>query len=200
MDACKTHFRYDIAAAAPAGKRSFRLPDLDAKMFFDGWTPVLRTIILGVLAYAGLVILLRISGKRTLSKMNAFDFVVTVALGSTLASVLTSKSVSLAQGIVALSLLILMQLVNTFLAVRSNWYQWLLKAQPSLIFFRGEFLDQAMKEQRVTREEVIAAMRQQGIAEPKEVDAVVLETEGSLSVLRDQASSQGSLEALGVSE
>ena len=57
---------------------------------FDGWLPVARTLILGFMSYVGLVILLRASGKRALSKMNAFDLIVTVALGSTLATVLLS--------------------------------------------------------------------------------------------------------------
>jgi uncharacterized membrane protein YcaP (DUF421 family) len=174
------------------------MSSLDGQMFFDGWAPIVRTLVLGLLAYVSLVVLLRVSGKRTLSKMNAFDFVVTVALGSTLASVLTSKSVSLVQGVMALALLILMQLVSTFLAVRSDWYQRLIKAQPTLIYFRGEFLEDAMRKQRITREEILAAMRQQGAAVPEDVDAVVLETEGSLSVLRQNASSPDSLEQLGV--
>jgi uncharacterized membrane protein YcaP (DUF421 family) len=174
------------------------MSSLDGQMFFDGWAPIVRTLVLGLLAYVSLVILLRVSGKRTLSKMNAFDFIVTVALGSTLASVLTSKSVSLVQGVMALALLILMQLVSTFLAVRSDWYQRLIKAQPTLIYFRGEFLEDAMRKQRITREEILAAMRQQGAAVPEDVDAVVLETEGSLSVLRQNASSPDSLEQLGV--
>ncbi|MDQ6680248.1 MAG: DUF421 domain-containing protein, partial [Pseudomonadota bacterium] len=48
-------------------------------IFFDGWSSLARTLVIGVLAYVGLVLFLRVSGKRTLSKMNAFDFVVTIA-------------------------------------------------------------------------------------------------------------------------
>ena len=55
-------------------------------MFFDSWAGLGRVLVVGVLAYSALVLLLRISGKRTLTKMNAFDLVVTVALGSTLAT------------------------------------------------------------------------------------------------------------------
>lgn len=65
-------------------------------MLFSGWEGLLRTLVVGVLAYVSLVVFLRISGKRTLSKMNAFDLVVTVALGSTLATVLAARSAGLA--------------------------------------------------------------------------------------------------------
>ena len=74
-------------------------------VFFDGWAVLGRTAAIGMLAYAILIVLLRASGKRKLSKMNAFDFVVTVALGSTLASLLLNKDVSLAQGALAFALL-----------------------------------------------------------------------------------------------
>ena len=78
-------------------------------MFFDSWTGLGRVLLVGTLAYVALVLLLRISGKRTLTKLNAFDLVVTVALGSTLATVLLSKSVALAEGVVALALLVSLQ-------------------------------------------------------------------------------------------
>ncbi len=71
---------------------------LGGMLVFDGWVGIFRVAAAGTVAYLTLVLLLRISGKRTLSKMNAFDLVVTVALGSTLATVLLSSSVALAEG------------------------------------------------------------------------------------------------------
>jgi uncharacterized membrane protein YcaP (DUF421 family) len=58
----------------------------DPKIFFDGWVKLGRSLVLAVLACGALVFLLRVSGKRTPSKMNVFDFVFVVALGSTLAT------------------------------------------------------------------------------------------------------------------
>jgi len=68
-------------------------------MFFSSGTTLIRTLVVGVLAYISLVLLLRLSGRRTLSKMNAFDLVVTVALGSTFATILLNRDVSLAEGV-----------------------------------------------------------------------------------------------------
>ncbi|WP_202617338.1 DUF421 domain-containing protein [Roseimaritima sediminicola] len=172
--------------------------ELSWNMVFDGWTSVLRTLSIGTFAYAALVVLLRVSGKRTLSKMNAFDFVVTVAFGSTLATVLISKDVSLAQGVVALALLVVLQFINTFIAVRWKWYSGLIKATPTLVFYQGHYLDDAMRAQRLTQEEVLAAMRKQGIAEPDEVAAVIIETEGSLSIIQDGLTTADGLKDLGV--
>ena len=102
-------------------------------------------LLVGTLAYVALVLLLRISGKRTLTKLNAFDLVVTVALGSTLATVLLSKSVALAEGVLALALLICLQYAITWLSVRSPRFQALVKAEPTLLVHRGRFLDGAMR-------------------------------------------------------
>jgi uncharacterized membrane protein YcaP (DUF421 family) len=72
-------------------------------MFFDSWQGLGRVVVVGILAYAALVFVLRLSGNRTLSKLNAFDLVVTVGLGSTLATILLNKDVALVEGIVALA-------------------------------------------------------------------------------------------------
>lgn len=156
---------------------------LDEKMFFDGWSSVLRTLIVGVLAYIALVILLRVSGKRTLSKWNAFDFVVTIAIGSTLATALLSKTTSLAQGVTALGLLIALQFVITWLSVRSKTVQSWIKAEPTLLLQDGRFLHDALKQKRIAESEVRAALRQHGKASLEDVEAVVLESDGSFSVI-----------------
>ena len=152
-------------------------------MFFDGWTGLLRVLVVGTLAYAALVLLLRVTGKRTLSKMNAFDLVVTVALGSTLATVLLSKDVALAEGLLAFALLVLLQFAITWLSVRSERVQALVKAEPRLLLHHGRLLPGALRRERLT-EEVRAAVRSQGIASLDAVAAVVLETDGSISVVR----------------
>lgn len=153
-------------------------------MLFDGWTGVARVVIVGTLAYAGLVILLRVSGKRTLSKMNAFDLVVTVALGSTLATIILSSDVALVEGLMAFALLIVLQLVITWLSVRSRGVRALVKAEPTLLAHRGELLHGAMRRERVTEAEALAAIRSQGVASLDAVEALVLETDGSFSTVQ----------------
>jgi uncharacterized membrane protein YcaP (DUF421 family) len=154
-------------------------------MLFDSWTGLGRVVLVGALAYVALVLLLRISGKRTLTKLNAFDLVVTVALGSTLATVLLSKTVALAEGALALGLLILLQYAIAWLSVRSPGFQAMIKAEPTLLLCRGRFLAAAMRAERITRDEILAAVRASGAADVGKVAAVVLETDGSLSVIAD---------------
>ena len=152
-------------------------------MFFNGWFVLMRTVIVGGLAYIGLISLLRVSGKRTLSKMNAFDLVVTVALGSTLATIALSADVALAQGLVALALLIVLQFAITWSSVRWRWVRRAVTGEPSLLFYRDEYLPDALRRARVTEEEVRAAVRGSGYAVLEDVEAVVLETDGSFSIV-----------------
>jgi uncharacterized membrane protein YcaP (DUF421 family) len=108
-------------------------------MLFDSWTGLGRVLVVGTLAYVALVAVLHPSGKRTLTKLNAFDLVVTVALGSTLATVLLSKSVALVEGILAMALLVFLQFIITWLSVRSTRFQALVKSEPTLIVHQGRF-------------------------------------------------------------
>jgi uncharacterized membrane protein YcaP (DUF421 family) len=153
-------------------------------MFFDTWFELGRVVVIGACAYAALVALLRVSGKRTLSKMNAFDLVVTVALGSTLATVLLSKDVALAEGVLAFGVLILLQFMVACLSVRSAAVNRLIKSEPALLLHQGQLLRGVMAAERVNEEEIRAAARAQGIGTLEDVAAVVLETDGSFTVLR----------------
>jgi uncharacterized membrane protein YcaP (DUF421 family) len=151
--------------------------------WFDGWSGVVRVLAVGTAAYAGLVLLLRISGKRTLGKFNAFDFVVTVALGSTLATILLSRTVPLAEGLAALGLLAGLQYAVAWLSVRSARVRRAVKSEPALLLHDGVFLEDAMRRERVSRDEVESALRAAGVGDAREADAVLLETNGNLSVL-----------------
>lgn len=153
------------------------------RIFFQSWAGLGRILLAGALAYLALIVLLRISGKRTLSKMNAFDLVVTVALGSLLASVLLSKDVPLAEGVLAFAVLIGLQYVISWLSRRSPRFEALVKSDPALLLYRGRFLERAMRRERVAEVEVLAAIRSHGVADAAEVEAVVLETDGSFSVI-----------------
>lgn len=152
-------------------------------MIFDSWFGLFRVLIMGTATYAALIVVLRVSGKRTLSKMNAFDLVVTVALGSAFATVILDKSVPLVEGLLVLALLIALQFAITWLSVRSLRIQALVKSEPTILVRDGTYLEGALCEQRVTREEVRAALRGHGVAEVGDASLVVLETDGSLSVI-----------------
>lgn len=153
------------------------------RWFFDSWDGLLRVLVVGVLAYTLLVAIVRVSGKRALARMNAFDLIVTVALGSVLATVVLSKDVALVEGAATFGMLIGLQFVVSWLSVRSAAVRRMVKAEPTLLARRGELLTGAMRRERVTEGEVLAAVRAEGLASLDETEGVVLETDGTISVI-----------------
>ncbi len=161
-------------------------------MWFDSWSDVLRVLLVGAAAYLSLILVLRISGKRTLAKLNAFDLVVTVALGSTLATILLSSDVAYLEGVVALGVLIVLQYLAAFASSRLSWVRTMLTARPTLLVDRGTILESAMAQQRVSHSEIRQAVRTSGAGGLNLIAAVVLETDGSLSVITMEQLGDGS--------
>jgi uncharacterized membrane protein YcaP (DUF421 family) len=152
-------------------------------MLFDSWYDILHLIIVGVCTYVTMVLTLRLFGKRTLATMQAYDLVVTVALGSLLARIILSKDVALLEGITAIVLLMALQFALSWSSLRSSTVKDLIKAQPVILLYRGKLLHDVMRRERVDEEEIFATLRARGIDTLEQVDAVILETNGSLSVL-----------------
>ncbi|NWO09792.1 DUF421 domain-containing protein [Chromohalobacter salexigens] len=158
--------------------------------------PVAHTVVVGIISYLVLIVVIRLSGKRTLSKWNAFDFVVTIALGSTLSTALVSTQVSLAQSLTAFAIIVLLQFAITFSSVRSPRVKNLVKSQPTLLLYAGEYRHSAMRQERVVEAEVMAAIRENGIADVERVYAVVLETDGTFSVIPEAGRSDSALDGV----
>ena len=153
-------------------------------MLFDSWIGLARVVMVSAAAYAALVMVLRLAGKRSLAKLNAFDLVVTVALGSTLATVLLSKDVALAEGMLAFAMLAGLQFAVARASVRWRPFEQLVRSEPRLLVRDGQYLDDAIHAERMTQAEVDQALRRSGVGRIAEVAAVVLETDGSFSVIR----------------
>ncbi|MEB3355757.1 MAG: YetF domain-containing protein [Synechococcales bacterium] len=153
-------------------------------MFFDSWMDLLHTAVAGVFAYIGLIILLRISGKRTLSKWNAFDFIVTIAFGSILGSIILLRDVSIAQGVFGFALLVILQFCISWLSVHTPVVKAWVKGTPTLLVYRGKIQHQTLRHERITEGEICAAVRQHGYAALEDIEAVVLETNGNFSVIK----------------
>lgn len=152
-------------------------------MWFDNWSDMWRVFIITVAIYSALILILRGVGKRSLAKLNIFDLVVTVALGSTLATIMLSKDVSFAEGAIAFITLCGLQWIVAWLSLRATWFKRMIRSEPRLLLSDGCFLDRAMREERILRQEVLAEIRNHGFADTEDIFAVVLETDGSFSVI-----------------
>ena len=156
------------------------------------WESIARTVVHGAATYGVLIGLLRLTGNRTLSKLNAFDLVVTIALGSVLAASFVDASVATMRAAAALGALVALQFAITWLTARSRAVGRLIKTPPSLLYDRDGYRTGAMREARVTAEEVRTAVRQAGIGGMEQVAAVILESDGTLAVIPQSALGSGS--------
>lgn len=145
------------------------------------WTEVWLIALSALVMVAFLIATIRIVGLRSLSKMSSFDFAVTVALGSVLATVVVS-STSLANGALAIAALLAVQAMVSI--GRQRWkLSRLVDNRPLMLMRDGRFHDDALRVGRVTHDDVRAKLREANVTDLAQVLAVVLETTGDVSVL-----------------
>jgi uncharacterized membrane protein YcaP (DUF421 family) len=156
------------------------------ELFFKDWESVGHVALCAITAYFVLFLFIRISGKRTLSKLTAFDFVVTITLGSTLSSMILTK-VTIVEGATALAIIILLQYLLAWTAKESKVLEKLINSSPTLVFYQGKFLKEAMDKEVLTEEEVYAEIRKFRMLNVNDVEAVVMELNGELTVIKKAA-------------
>ena len=158
---------------------------VDTPFWTSGWGAVLRVLLTAPLAYAATVAVLRLSGKRSVAKLSAFDLVVTVALGSSLSSIVLSSSVPLTEGLVGIATLLLLQWLVSFATSRSATVRSIVKSPPRVLAMGGELVEEALAREKLGPDEVHAAVRRHGKGALADVAAVVLESDGTLSVIAE---------------
>lgn len=150
---------------------------------FQGWDAVIRIVASAILIYLTIIVIIRLLGKRSTSKLNNYDWIITVALGSMTGSVIVSQSVVIVDGIIAISLVLLLQYITTKFAARLSFVRSAVHAPATLLFIEGRFLEQNMKKERILKQEVLSAIRRSGFGSLRTVRAVILESDAELSVL-----------------
>lgn len=151
---------------------------------FNSWEDIARVVVVAVLGYLTFTIIIRFSGKRTISKMNTFDIILSIAIGSLLGRTILAKDAALLESVAALGTLILMQALFTWMSTRHAGIRDLVHPRPALLFYHGELFLSTMHRARVSNEDIREAVRSKGMASMDEVDAVVLEPDGKLSIVK----------------
>lgn len=139
--------------------------------------------------YVAVVVMVRVSGKRTTGQLNSFDWIISVVVGSLMASGILLDNVQLLDAIIAMFVIALCQGLVTFAVTRTDIASKIIKAEPALLLHDGEMLRRTMRQCRISEEEVRMALRENGIAHLGEAKWVVLETNGELSVISAQNAS-----------
>lgn len=155
----------------------------DTTFLWNGIQPLIRIVIVGVTAYVALVLILRVSGKRTLASMSAFDFVIAVAVGAVFARSLTTKDLSISEALTAFILLAVLQFIFAYLENKSRIFKKIFNTDPTLLFYNGEFIQKNLHKERLDESKVIGAARKKGFGSMDDVAAVILEMDATLSVI-----------------
>ena len=152
---------------------------------------LLRGLALTSLAMVWVVILVRVNGLRSFSKMTNFDFVMTVAVGSLLAGASQSTNWSaFAQTLSAMATLFLVQYLSARLRKSSNTFETLVQNSPVVLMRDGVIFDEALTKTRVAKSDLIAKLREANVLDLSQVRAVILETTGDVSVLHGDVCSE----------
>ena len=157
--------------------------------FWSGWEPLLRILVVGSISYVALVLLLKVSGKRTLTRMTAFDFVITIAIGSSFGRILTAEIISIAESVTTFVLLILLQSLFSYFELNSRVFKTFTSARPSLLYYDGKYLKKNMRKARIRKDALEWATRKKGFDNLEKVKAVIFEIDESFSVIANSKSS-----------
>jgi len=153
------------------------------EVFFRDWQSLGIVALTAIIAFITLFLFVRISGKRTLAKLNAFDFVVSIALGSTLSDMMLA-TVPVVEGAVVLFLIILLQYTFAWLARSSATMEKIINTEPHVVFYDNHFLEKTMLREGITQEEIYAAIRSSGTDQIDDVKAVIMELNGTMTVVK----------------
>ena len=160
------------------------------KEWFTASATSLYAIILTAIGiYICTIVYTRIAGKRSFSKMSSFDFAMTVAIGSILATTILSKSTSLLQGAVGLASVYVLQLFVALLR-RNKQFQKLVDNQPVLLMDGQEILHENLKKSHVTLDDLKSKLREANVLELSQVRAVIFEATGDIAVLHTKDKNQ----------
>lgn len=156
---------------------------------------LIRGLVLTALGMCWVVVLVRVNGLRSFSKMTNFDFVMTVAVGSLLAGAGQSSSWSaFVQVLAAMAALFLVQFLAAKLRKTSDRVENVMQNNPIILMRNGVIDEQALTQTRVARDDLIAKLREANVLEMSSVRAVILETTGDISVLHGDVCSEQMLE------
>lgn len=158
-------------------------------MFLENWGDIGRVAANTAISFILLFVFIRLTGKRTLANLSAFDFIVIIALGSTLAEMMLA-SIPILNGAVALIVILLFQFGMAWATKKSKPVEKVVNARPTLLYLDGVFLEAALNNELVTKDEIYAEIRGAGIYDLDQIKAIVLELNGHVTIVKKSENEQ----------
>jgi len=149
----------------------------------NGWSIVLRTVIV----YAAILLALRLAGKRELGQMTPFDLVVILLIANAVQNAMVGPDTSVTGGLIAAGVLVALDFAIARSRGRVPWLRRAVEGTPVLLIHDGRFVEQHLRQEGVDENEVLMAIREHGVPGVKDVKLAVLETDGTISVVPQEA-------------
>ena len=156
------------------------------------FTIFIRTIIL----YFTLIVSMRFMGKRQIGEVQISEFIITIMLSEIAATPILDHSVPLLHAIAAIVLLLSVELLISYLLIKSSRLKRLICGTPSILIRRGELIQKELKKNRVDIAELFSELRQKGYSALSEINYAILEENGQLSVFPYAANAPATPETL----
>ena len=141
-------------------------------------------VLRGIVVFFALYVLVRVIGRRELSKLEPFDLILLIILGDAVQQGLTQDDYSLTGSLLAIGTIAVLQVATSYLNFRFPRLRPMLSGEPIVVVQDGKPIERNLRRERLTPEDVAEAARGQGIASLDEVAWGVLETSGSISFIK----------------
>ncbi len=149
--------------------------------------------------YFFVLVTLRLMGKREIGKLSVFDLVVSIMMAEIAVVVIEDPKLSLWRGVLPIGILMVTQIVLSYLSLKSKKVRELVEGKPALLIANGKILDEEMKKQRYSIDDLLTQLRDKNISAVSDVEFAILESSGKLSVFPKPAKQPVSKEDLDIS-
>ena len=156
--------------------------------------PLLRTLLL----YCAVIAAVRLMGKRQIGELDPSELVVTILVSDLAAVPMQDLGIPMLSGLVPIATLIVLEILLSFLALKSRSFRRLLNGQPAIIIRSGRLDIQKLRQMRLTTDEVVETLRKQNVASVADVKYGVIEPDGTLTVIPRQAKQPVTADMLGL--
>lgn len=148
--------------------------------------PWWELLVRGMIVYIFLLGLIRLTGRRQTGMLTPFDFILLLILSNTVQNAMNGGDNSLGGGLFLAGTLIGLNWLMLLLSRHFRWAQWALVGRPIFLVRDGIVLEKALRRERITHHELMAALRAAGCPNIEQAKDVILETNGSISVIHKE--------------
>ena len=157
-------------------------------------TVFIRTVIIYIL----LTVTIRIMGKRQLGELDVGELVITILLSEIATQPITNPESPMLRTIMPIAVLAALEILTSMLILKIPFFKSLISSKPAVLISRGVISRAALKKARISIEELVSQIRQNGIYDLGEVDYAILEENGKMSVIAKNANRQPDKTDMGI--